>query len=502
MNKDYGQPRSRNNEVQIYGKVPPQAPELEKAVLGAVMLESDRLDDVMALIKNPEAFYVDAHQKIYSAIIEVRRRGSRVDHLTVMEQLMKRKELEIIGGIEYLTGISNNVVSSAHIEDHCRIVVEKYMKRELIRICGEFIGKAYDAGEDPFDLINDADNHLVKVLNDTVSNDPVHVSVISKENIVEASERRDKKIIYDGPAFGLKKLEEFLTCHQPGDLEVIGARPSTGKTAFSLQLAINAATHDVNPCPVAIFSLEMPRYQLVQRIQSNVSDVELRDIKRPVNVSQDLFDKFVASDEVVSKMPIYIDDTSRLSMVELTAKTKKLVKKHGVKLVIIDYLQLMEGDNRDSYKGREQEIARISRGLKTLAKELKITIVALSQLNRTSAGRSDNTPRASDLRESGAIEQDADVIILLHRASDAEVKKNPELAGKMMVLIEKNRNGETNNDIRLHFYKKTQRVVDYGPTEQQQIHMPTASMPGENFRPLTKEEKMGVDKLDNDDLPF
>ncbi len=506
MGKDFGNTRQRSDiSVGVYGKVPPQDPELEKVILGAMLLETDKLDEVISMVKHPEAFYVDAHQMIFSAILELYHLEVKVDIMTVMGQLRKMMQLDLIGGAGYLTELTMNVVSSAHVEDHCKLMLEYYLKREAIRVAGQMLKGAYDDSVDAFDLVDMADSQLIQVLNDTVNNDPIQVGAISRSNIKSAIEKREKEITHDGPGIGLKKLEEVLICWQPADFVVIGARPSTGKTAFALQLAMNAATHAERPTGVGIFSLEMGGGSLVDRMHSNVSRVTLKNIKQPVTIDQGTFDRYILSDSKLSDMPIYIDDSGNATLTSLKAKIKKLVKKRGVRLVIIDYLQLVELDNAGSNMNREQEISKISRGLKQLAKVLDITIIALSQLNRTSTGRADNIPKTSDLRESGAIEQDADVIMLLYRPSDEEIKKNPDLEGILIVIIGKHRNGETRigkDSIKLYFDKSTQYISDYGPTEQQQIHMPTASMPGENFRPLTKEEKMGVDKLDNDDLPF
>lgn len=502
IKKEFGQTRNRNSEnsTLVYGKVPPQAPELEEAVLGAIMLERDKLEEVLQIIKTPEVFYVDAHQKIFSAIKALFETHYPVDLLTVTEQLKKQNELEVVGGPYFLTNLTMNVVSSAHVEAHSQFVVEKFIQRELIRISGQGVQNGYEDSVDPFMLVDNTITQLMDLLQSTIKNDPVHISHISKEVTRDAMDKRDQEIDYNGPRIGLRKIEEYLHCWQPGDLNIVGARPSVGKTAFMLQLAVNAATDLEAPTPVGIFSLEMQAASIVQRVQSNNSEVALKNIRRPFKMSQQDFDNYVNSSDKVGKMPIYIDDTAGITLTEFRAKAKKLFMKNGVKLFIIDYLQLMRGDGYN----RENIISEISRGLKEIAKELDVTIIALSQLNRATAKAASNIPQLSDLRESGAIEQDADIVFLLHRASDTELKSHPELRGQLSVYIAKHRNGKTTEDepIELHFQGHIQRITDSAQAEF------------DGFRPLTDAEKKGTsyENVDmarpstntgvKDDLPF
>lgn len=496
--------KNNSDNFLIFGKIPPQAQDAEAALLGAIMLERDKLDEVMTIIQNPEAFYSPANQLVYEAITALYKSGDVVDLVTVTQQLIKLGNIEKAGGPGYLTELTFDVVTTAHAEAHARLITEKYMLREAIRIAGELVNQGYDNSTDPFELIDRAETSLMQLLQVTAKKEPKHIAAISRKNIMEAGEKREKKLVYNGPRIGLEKMEEVLVCWQPTDLVIIGARPSTGKTAFALQLAINAASTGT---PVMFFSLEMGAEALVQRVESNLSDVMLKDIRRPALISDSLWEKYTASEKKLANLPIYIDDTPGLTISEFRAKAKKFNKKHGVKLFIIDYLQLMQG-NPNAYN-REAEISSISRGLKNVGKELDVTVIPLSQLNRVSARGTDNVPQLSDLRESGAIEQDADVVILMHRPSEKEIAQilkdtGKDLSNKTRFDIAKHRNGEVKSNIQLHFHKEYQRITDYGPDEQAEI------IPPAGFRPMTSDEKEGTSYQDfkskaandNDKLPF
>ena len=487
----------------IYGRIPPQATDVEAKVLGAIMLERDKLDDVLTIIPDREVFYDTRNQIIYEAICSLYKSGDVVDLITVTQKVIKDGFLEQVDP-GYLTELTMEVVTSAHVEAHARLLMEKYMLRRAITIAGDLLSKGYDTGTDPFELIDSAETSLMQLLQVTAKREPQHIAAISRKNIIEAGEKRETKLVYNGPRIGIEKLEEYLICWQPTDLVIVGARPSTGKTAFALQLAINASTTGT---PVMFFSLEMGAEALVQRVESNISDVMLKDIRRPALISDSLWEKYTASEKKLSGLPIYIDDTAGLSISEFRAKAKKFHKKYGVKLFIIDYLQLMQGDANAF--NREAEISSISRALKKVGKELNVTVIPLSQLNRVSARGTDNVPQMSDLRESGAIEQDADVVILMHRPSEKEIAQilkdtGKDLSNKTRFDIAKHRNGEVKSNIQLHFHKEYQRITDYGPYEQAEITPP-------GFRPMTDEEKQGTSYQkdyktlasgEKDDLPF
>lgn len=468
------------------GRIPPHAADAEAALLGAILLERYKLDEVLTIIQDPEAFYEQKNGLIFEAIAGLYKSGDVVDLVTVTQQLVKNGTLEQAGGGGYITDLTFNVVTSAHAEAHARLIIEKYMLRRAIAIASDLLGEGYDNSTDPFELIDRAETSLMKLLQVTAKKEPQHIAAISRKNIMEAGEKRESKLVYNGPRIGLEKLEETLVCWQPTDLVIVGARPSTGKTAFSLQLAINSA---LAGSPAMFFSLEMGAEALVQRVESNISDVMLKDIRRPALISNELWEKYTASEKKLSGLPVFIDDTAGLNISEFRAKAKKFHKKYGVKLFIIDYLQLMQGDG--TAYNREGEISSISRALKKVAKELNVTVIALSQLNRVSARTGDNVPKMSDLRESGAIEQDADIIILMHRPEEkeiAQIRKDTEhdLTNKVRIDIAKHRNGETKLNIQLHFHREVQRFTDYGPNEQAEI------LPPDGFRPMTTEEKAGT----------
>lgn len=482
----YGNTRERKDSTTalIYGKLPPQDQEMEKAVLGAMLLNKECVEEVLNIIYTPDIFYKEVHNYIYQAIKNLFNTGAAIDMLTVTDQLRKQEHIELIGGPQYLIEITLNVVSDAHVVNHSRILIEKYMKRETIRLCSQAISNAYDEAQDVFDLINSHESKVVDLLQSSVTNEPKHIAEIASENIIEANERRQKEIDHNGPRIGIKSLEDKLVCWQPGDLVIIAARPSTGKTALALQFALGSAIDQDIPTPVAVFSIEMEDKRITERLQSNLSGVAMDKVKQPKRMNDQEFNNYCSTADYLKSVPIHIDDTSGITLTELRAKVKKLVRKKNVGLVIIDYLQIM-GVSPDA-KNREQEISTISRGLKQLARECNIPIIALSQLNREMEKRANNTPKLSDIRESGAIEQDADVIILLYRASKEEVAKDASLGNVISADIAKFRNGGvTDEPIILTFKKDIQRITD---------HEPEMSFPvgGGNWRQIPP-EKMPFD---------
>jgi replicative DNA helicase len=417
-----------------FGKVPPQAREIEGAVLGAIMIEKGAFDLVSEILK-PESFYVDAHQRIFKACTSLSIRNNTIDVLTVVEELKTTEELEIVGGPYFVTKLTNDVMSSANIEIHSRIIQEKFLQRELIRISGETITEAFENSADAFDLI---DKHETKLLTLTASltkgdvQDSETLAVKAMEKIDYLMEHKED---LSGVTTGYPLLNRLTNGWQDTDLIIIAARPSVGKTAFALNLAINAAT---NKSAVGFFSLEMNAGQLVNRILSTVSRVPLEKIVRG-RLNEQEYEKVFQANVAFGQMDFYIDDTAGLNVMEFRSKARKLVSKKGVKLIVIDYLQLMSGMGNGN---REQEISTISRNIKVLAKDLKIPIIALSQMSRDIEKRS-GEPRLSDLRESGAIEQDADMVMFLYRPdyqqTDAEI--DPSLKGDAFVKIAKHRNG-------------------------------------------------------------
>lgn len=428
-----------------YAKIPPQSRELEEAVLGAVMLERGAFDIVINILK-PECFYVESHQIIFRAIFQLNAESKPIDLLTVVEELKAMEALEQVGGPYYISKLTNAVVSAANIEAHARIVQEKFIQRELIRISSEIITDAYDDATDVFDLLDSAEQKLFEIANDQLKKefDTLGTSVMDTLNRID--EMRAKNEDITGVPSGFPTLDRTTYGWQKSDLIILAARPSVGKTAFALNLARNAAMHPSKPTSVALFSLEMSTSQLVQRILSAESEIWLEKISRGKLEDHEMQQLYRKGIEPLTHAKIFIDDSAALNIFELRAKCRRLKSLHDVGLIIIDYLQLMSGstDNRNS--NREQEISTISRNLKQLAKELQVPIIALSQLSREVEKRKENNkiPQLSDLRESGAIEQDADMVMFLYRPEYYDITTNDmgeDTKGDVYVKIAKHRNG-------------------------------------------------------------
>src|SRR5215212_3234048 len=393
--------------TMIYGKVPPQAKDLEEAVLGAIMLEKGAFDAVVEILK-PECFYVDAHQRIYRAMQGLANKSQPIDILTVVEELRTREELDLVGGPYYVTKLTNSVVSSANIEAHSRIILQKFIQRELIRISGEIISDAYEDSTDVFDLLDQAESKIYEVISTHLRNNYETIDSVLVKTIQRIEDLRSKNEDISGVPTGFKTLDKITYGWQPTDLIILAARPSVGKTALALNLARNAALHASKPTPVAVFSLEMSAGQLVQRILSAESEIWMEKIARGKMEEHEMQQLYKRGIQRLAQAPIFIDDTPALNIFELRAKCRRLKNKHNIGLIIIDYLQLMSGTGENRNSNREQEISNISRNLKALAKELSVPIIALSQLSRAvetrGAGKDGSKmPQLSDLRESGAI---------------------------------------------------------------------------------------------------
>lgn len=421
-----------------YGKVPPQAKELEEAILGAMMLEQGAFD-VVAEILRPASFYVEAHQRIFSAMAGMVKRLVPLDILTVTQELIRLGELEMIGGAYYVMQLTNKVVSSANIEAHARIVQQKFLQRDLIRICGEVLTTAFEDTTDVFDLLDNAEAQLFDITSGHLKAEVKRVKSVYDKEMVELINRRDKKEDITGVPSGYKALDRITYGWQPTDLIIIAARPSVGKTAFALNLALNAVFNEYKSTAAAVFSLEMSNGQVMQRMISAKSEIRLDQIKRGRIEDDELSLLITRCDSTLREAPIFIDDTPALNIFELRAKCRRLVHNQGVGIIIIDYLQLMSGTGGN----REQEISKISRDLKALAKELHVPVIALSQLSREVEKRAGNTPQLSDLRESGAIEQDADVVMFLYRPDYQKEagEVDPSIVGDVSIKIAKHRNG-------------------------------------------------------------
>lgn len=464
INKDRKARRKSSLDLStmVYGKVPPQAKDLEEAVLGAIMLEKSAFDTVVEILK-PECFYVESHQRIYRSMQTLQQKNQPIDILTVVEELKLREELDIIGGPYYVTRLTNAVISSANIEAHSRIILQKFIQRELIRISGEIIGDAYEDSTDVFDLLDDAESKLFEITNNHLRKNFDSIDSVLVKTVQRIEDMRHRNEDITGVPTGFASLDRVTYGWQSTDLIILAARPSVGKTAFALNLARNAALHPTKPTPIAFFSLEMSASQLVQRILSAESEIWLEKIARGKLEEHEMKQLYARGIQRLAQAPIYIDDTAALNIFELRAKCRRLKNKHNVGLIILDYLQLMSGTN-DRNSNREQEISRISRDLKGLAKELQVPIIALSQLSREVEKRKEGNkiPQLSDLRESGAIEQDADMVMFLYRpeyydiTSDEHGESNK---GETHVRIAKHRNGSLEN-IKLRALLHIQKFVD------------------------------------------
>lgn len=444
--------RSNNNAVaNDYGHLQPQAPELEQAVLGALMIERDAYSVVSDILK-PESFYEHRHQLLFRAITTLAIQQKPIDILTVTEQLRSTGDLEEAGGPFYITQLSGKVASSAHIEYHARIIQQKHLARELITFTSTIQGKAFDATQDVDDLMQEAEGKLFEISQRNMKKDYTQIDPVIQEAydlLQKAAARTDG---LSGLESGFHALDKMTSGWQNSDLIIIAARPAMGKTAFVLSMAKNIAVN--NRVPVAMFSLEMSNVQLVNRLIVNVCEIPGEKIKSGQLAPYE-WGQLDYKMRDLTGAPLYVDDTPSLSVFELRTKARRLVREHGVKIIIIDYLQLMNASGM-SYGSRQEEVSNISRSLKGLAKELNIPIIALSQLNRSVEKRDGDDgkrPQLSDLRESGAIEQDADMVCFIHRPEYYKIyqdEKGRDLHGMAEIIIAKHRNGAV-GDVLLRF---------------------------------------------------
>ena len=437
------------------GKLQPQAVELEEAVLGALMLEKDAYTIVSDLL-TPESFYEPRYQKIYEAINQLGFNQRPIDMLTVTEQLRQNGTLEEVGGAVFITELTARVQSAAHIEYHARIIAQKSLARRLITFTSHVQTKAFDEANDIDDLLQEAEGALFEISQTQLKRDVTQIDPVIGEAIRQIQLAANNKSGLSGLATGFNDLDKVTSGWQRSDLIIIAARPAMGKTAFVLSMAKNMAV-DLNT-PVAIFSLEMSNVQLVNRLISNVCEIEGEKIKSG-RLSDMEWDQLNTRIKNLYQAPLYIDDTPSLSISELRTKARRLVRERDVKMILIDYLQLMNASGM-KFGSREQEVSTISRNLKALAKELNIPIIALSQLNRSTETREDKRPVLSDLRESGAIEQDADIVCFIPRPEyyfrsgfDGNGK---DVRGIAEFIIAKHRSGAV-EDIDMRFIKNFAR---------------------------------------------
>ncbi len=512
LNKDRkARRKTLDLSTMVYGKVPPQAKDLEEAVLGAIMLEKSAFDTVVEILK-PECFYVDANQRIYRAMQSLAQKSQPIDILTVVEELKFKEELEMVGGPYYVTRLTNTVVSTANIEAHSRIVLQKFIQRELIRISGEIISDSYEDSTDVFDLLDEAESKLFEITNNHLRKNFDPIDRVLVKTIQRIEDLRNRNDDFTGVPSGFAGLDRVTYGWQNTDLIILAARPAVGKTAFALNLARNAALHPTKPTPVGVFSLEMSAGQLVQRILAAESEIMLEKSARGKLEEHEMKQLYARGIQRLAQAPIFIDDTPALNIFELRAKCRRLRNKHNIGMIIIDYLQLMSGTAENRNANREQEISKISRDLKGLAKELGVPIIALSQLSREVEKRKEGNkmPQLSDLRESGAIEQDADMVMFLYRPEYYDITSNEmgeSNRGETHVRVAKHRNGSLET-IKLRALLHIQKFVDWDGDDYSGIGLP----PGGSWKPvqdtdgpklyIERGSKMNDSAFDDEETPF
>ncbi|WP_297212994.1 MULTISPECIES: replicative DNA helicase [Thermodesulfovibrio] len=438
-------------------RLPPQSLEAEQAVLGALILEGEAITKAIEIL-SPEDFYREAHKKIYQSMLELFDKNEPIDLITITEHLRDKGELDNIGGLSYLSHLATIVPTAANIRYHAKLVREKALLRAVIRACTEIVTKVYEEPEDAEEMVDYAERLIFEISEKRTKTNFFHMKDVVKHTFKIIESMYEKKAVITGVPSGFKDLDELTSGFQPGDLIIIGGRPGMGKTAFSLNIAQHVGVELGEP--VAYFSLEMSKEQIAMRLLSSIAMVNSSALRKGFISKRD-WERITDAAVKLSEAPIYIDDSSQMSVLEIRAKARRLKMEQGrLALIIIDYLQLMRG--KSNYEVREQEIAEISRSLKAMAKELKVPVIALSQLNRSVERTSDRKPTLANLRESGAIEQDADLIIFLYR-DEVYNKKNPANKGKAEVIVAKQRNGPT-DEITLTFLSDYTRFLDY--TEQ------------------------------------
>ena len=453
------------------GNKPPQALDVEEAVIGALLIEPNCVDEAMEEL-TPACFYDEKHRMIFQAMTALVNEHTSIDLLTVTQKLKSQGNLELVGGPVVLARLSQKVGAAAHVEYYIRILKQKCIQRELITASYDILKNAYDETVNVDDLIDISQTRIFAAIQNNVKRDVQEIGSVINQAMADIERLQDSDGLSGVPS-GFQALDTITLGWQPSDLIILAARPSMGKTAFVLNIARNAAV-DYH-MPVAFFSLEMPAIQLAKRMMVSETGLSADKIKGGHRLEQYEWIQLESKLKNLSKAPLYIDDTPGLPVMEFRSKVKRLVKQKGVRLVVVDYLQLMQGP-ADLRGMREQEVAAISRTLKATAKEMNVPIIALSQLSRNAVQRpgSNGRPQLSDLRESGSIEQDADMVIFIHRMDYQGLSDNPDDAGKTKVIIAKHRNGEI-ADIDMLFMASEVRFVDMSDTLLSQAESGTFS---------------------------
>lgn len=425
------------------GRIPPQAVDVEQSVLGAMLIEREAVPRAIEILRD-DTFYDSRHRKIFAAMSTLFERGEPVDLITLTEEMRRREEIDAVGGPYYLTELTSKVASAANVEYHARIIAEKSIVRKLIETMTSLVGEAYDPGSDAFDLLDRAEGEIFRISDAQLRRAASALGSVLQDTMHRLNQIHGREGGITGVPSGFRRLDDMTGGWQRSDLIVLAARPSMGKTAFALSLARNAALHREHPTGVVIFSLEMSAQQLAQRLLTSEARVDAQSA-RTGRLSDSDWPRLAKAAGLLADAPIFIDDTPGLSILELRAKCRRLKAEHNIGLVIVDYLQLMHGTGLTRNANREQEIAQISRSLKSLAKELDVPVLALSQLSRAVETRGgDKRPQLSDLRESGSIEQDADVVAFIYRAERYGItvdENGNSTEGLGEIIIGKQRNG-------------------------------------------------------------
>ncbi|MBK9254210.1 MAG: replicative DNA helicase [Saprospiraceae bacterium] len=445
----------------VYGRLQPQALPLEEAVLGAIMMDKDGFPSIVEILRT-ESFYLPAHQIIFQVMSDLFRRSQPIDLLTVYEAMKKSGKLEEAGGLNYLMELSNKVGSAANIEFHSRIIAQKFIQRELIRVSTGIIKDAFDDTKDVLDLLDEAERGLYNISDQNMNTGYESLSVLAIKAMNQIEEISQKGSETTGVTTGFSELDKITNGWQPSDLIIMAARPGMGKTAFTLSLAKNAAMAGK---AIAFFSLEMASVQLVQRLISMEAEINSSKLRNG-QLQEYEWAKLHSAVEKLSQVPIFIDDTPGINIFDLRAKCRRLKQTNDISMIVIDYLQLMAGAPNDKRGNREQEISSISRALKGLAKELHVPVIALSQLSRAVETRGgEKRPQLSDLRESGAIEQDADIVTFIYRPGYYGVEENDLNTPNDLteIIIAKHRNGGLGT-VNLRFVPHFVKFEDPGAT--------------------------------------
>jgi len=498
MNTGKSSSRKRTEEVSafVYGRKPPQAIPLEEACLGAILLEKEAIIEVLDILR-PDSFYLDSHQLVYKAMLRLFEKSQPIDMLTVAEELRKSGDLEAVGGSYFLVDLTHKVASSANLEFHARIVAQKFIQRELIRVSNTIIKDAFEDTTDVFELLDSAEKGLFHIAENNMTRSFEPMSSLAARALRQMEELRDVEEGLSGIPSGFSALDRLTNGWQSSDLIILAARPGMGKTSFVLSVARNAAVDFSKG--VAFFSLEMSAVQLAQRLISMQADIPLTKL-RSGKLTEDEWKKVHRAIEHIGEAPIYFDDTPAIDIFELRAKCRRMKLQHDIQLVVVDYLQLMRsGGDQQRMGNREQEVSAISRALKGLAKEIKVPVIALSQLSRAVETRGGpKRPQLSDLRESGSIEQDADIVGFIYRPEYYQITEDENgmpLKGIAEIIIAKHRNGATDT-IRLKFTEQFARFSNLD-------NLDMVAFPGDIFdqpfsQIITRSSRMN----DDEDIPF